>query len=195
MEISRFCQIPDQNGTIQLDGQENHGCMAFENAKEKGTAMDDQKMIELIIKIEPMLYRIAKYHLKCREDREDAVQECLYKVWKNRNELRQPQFFCTWVVRILKNECMTIGRKLEKKADWLDEDMADVQMDIEQRLEYKEIYRVLEMVPEESKHIIFLRFYDGYKYKEIAQMRSIPLGTVVSRMHRSLQHVRKLLSA
>lgn len=75
--------------------------------------MDDQKMIELMIGLEPLLHQIAKQHLRCREDQEDAVQECLYKVWKNRKTLRQPQFFRTWAVRILKNECMTIGRKLE----------------------------------------------------------------------------------
>ena len=157
--------------------------------------MNDDKMLELIIKIEPMLYRIAKCHLRSREDQEDAVQECLYKVWKNRKTLRQPQFFCTWVVRILKNECMTIGRKLEKKTDWFGEDEVDAQMDMDRQLEYEEMYRALDRMHDETRRIIFLRFCDGYKYREIAQMRSIPLGTVVSRTHRSLQHVRRFLSA
>ena len=169
--------------------------MAFDDAKEKGTAMDDQKMIELIIKIEPMLHRIAKRYLRCREDQEDAVQECLYKMWKNRKMLRQPQYFKTWAVRILKNECMTIGRKLERKEDRLDENIVAVQPDMERKLEYEAMYQALEEVHRESRNIIFLRFCDGYKYKEIAEMKAIPLGTVVSRVHHSLHRVRRILSA
>ena len=169
--------------------------MAFDDAKEKGTAMDDQKMIELIIKIEPMLHRIAKRYLRCREDQEDAVQECLYKMWKNRKMLRQPQYFKTWAVRILKNECMTIGRKLERKEDRLDETIMAVQPDIDRQLEYEAMYQALEEVHRESRNIIFLRFCDGYKYKEIAEMKAIPLGTVVSRVHHSLHRVRRILSA
>ena len=172
-----------------------HGHMTFDDAEEEGTVMDDERMIELIIEIEPMLYRIAKKHLRSRADQEDAVQECLYKVWKNRNTLRQPQFFKTWAVRILKNECLTIGRKLErKKKDWVDENEFVVQADMDQKFEYEEMYRALNMVHHECKRIIFLRFCDGYKYDEIARMRSIPLGTVVSRVHRSLHRVRRILS-
>lgn len=157
--------------------------------------MDDQKMIELMIGLEPLLHRIAKQHLRCHEDQEDAVQECLYKVWKNRKTLRQPQFFRTWAVRILKNECMTIGRKLERKEDRLDENIVAVQPDMERKLEYEAMYQALEEVHRESRNIIFLRFCAGYKYKEIAEMKAMPLGTVVSRAHRSLHRVRRILSA
>ena len=157
--------------------------------------MDDQKMIELMIGLEPLLHRIAKQHLRCHEDQEDAVQECLYKVWKNRKTLRQPQFFRTWAVRILKNECMTIGRKLERKEDRLDENIVAVQPDMERQLEYEAMYQALEEVHRESRNIIFLRFRGGYKYKEIAEMKAMPVGTVVSRAHRSLHHVRRILSA
>lgn len=168
--------------------------MAFDDAKEKGTAMDDQKMIELIIAIEPMLYRIAKRHLRCREDQEDAVQECLYKVWKNRKMLRQPQYFKTWAVRILKNECMTIGRKLERKEDRLDENASAIQVDMDKQLEYEAMYQALEEVHYENRNIIFLHFCSGYKYKEIAEMTATPLGTIVTRAHRSLKRVRRMLS-
>lgn len=157
--------------------------------------MDDQKMIELMIGLEPLLHRIAKQHLRCREDQEDAIQECLYKVWKNRKTLRQPQFFRTWAVRILKNECMTTGRKLERKEDRLDENVIAVQSDMDRQLEYETMYQALEEVHRESRNIIFLRFCAGYKYKEIAEMKAMPLGTVVSRAHRSLHRVRRILSA
>lgn len=157
--------------------------------------MDDQKMIELMIGLEPLLHRIAKQHLRSHEDQEDAVQEGLYKVWKNRKTLRQPQFFRTWAVRILKNECMTIGRKIERKEDWLDENIVAVQPDMERKLEYEAMYQALEEMYHESRNIIDLRFCAGYKYKEIAEMKAMPLGTFVSRAHRSLHRVRRILSA
>lgn len=172
-----------------------HGYMSFDDAEEEGTVMDDRKMIELIIEIEPMLYRIAKQHLRSREDQEDAVQECLYKVWKNRKMLRQPQYFKTWAVRILKNECMTIGRKLERKEDRLDENASAIQVDMDKQLEYEAMYQALEEVHYENRNIIFLHFCSGYKYKEIAEMTATPLGTVVTRAHRSLKCVRRMLSA
>lgn len=98
-------------------------------------------------------------------------------------------------MRILKNECMTIGRKLERKEDRLDENVIAVQPDMDRQLEYEAMYQALEEVHRESRNIIFLRFCAGYKYKEIAEMKAMPLGTVVSRAHRSLHRVKRILSA
>ena len=45
------------------------------------------------------------------EDRRDALQETALKAWRARGQLRNEQYFTTWLVRILMNECRSLSRK------------------------------------------------------------------------------------
>ena len=51
----------------------------------------------------------------------------------------------------------------------------------------------LEKLDEETREIIMLRFYSQLSFKEIAQMRSEPIGTTLSKMHRALKKLRELM--
>ena len=54
---------------------------------------------------ERRLYRVARTMLRSDADCEDAVQEALLKAWSKLGSLREEQFFETWLIRILINEC------------------------------------------------------------------------------------------
>ena len=75
---------------------------------------------KLIISIEKDLYKIARMRLNYEEDIEDAVQETIIQVYRNIPKVKQPQYFKTWVVRILINNCNKIYKKtlLEKKVQY-----------------------------------------------------------------------------
>ena len=51
----------------------------------------------------------------------------------------------------------------------------------------------LEKLDEDSKELIMLRFYSALSFKEIAEMRSEPIGTTLSKVHRALKKLRKLM--
>ena len=57
------------------------------------------------------LYRVSCGLLRGEADREDAVQETILRAWEKLDTLKHEEFFQTWVVRILINECRSIGRQ------------------------------------------------------------------------------------
>lgn len=59
----------------------------------------------LIKNSEASMYRVAKSFLKTDTDCADAIQETILKAYKMIRSLKQPQYFKTWLIRILINEC------------------------------------------------------------------------------------------
>ncbi len=57
------------------------------------------------------IYKVAKGILHSEDDVEDAIQNTVIKVFENIKTLKQDEFFETWMIRILINECNNIMRK------------------------------------------------------------------------------------
>jgi len=76
--------------------------------------MNSEEFVARVETIRPMLYRVCCMQLYEPADREDAIQEAIFKAWKKRYSLREPQYFNTWFVRILVNECHNIQRRRKR---------------------------------------------------------------------------------
>lgn len=74
--------------------------------------MDERYFTQKLLDSEAMLYRIACTLLRNEEDRRDALQETALKAWRARGQLRNEQYFTTWLVRILMNECRSLSLSL-----------------------------------------------------------------------------------
>ena len=73
---------------------------------------------EFAARVEAMrtkLYRICCMQLHDPSDREDAIQEAIFKAWKKRASLREPRYFDTWFIRILINECHNIQKRSKRR--------------------------------------------------------------------------------
>ena len=57
------------------------------------------------------MYRVAATLLRGHHDRQDAVQECIWKAWRNLRYLRDDAAFRPWLMRILINECRNLARR------------------------------------------------------------------------------------
>ena len=57
------------------------------------------------------MYRVAATMLRGHHDRQDAVQECIWKAWRNLRYLRDDAAFRPWLMRILINECRNLARR------------------------------------------------------------------------------------
>lgn len=57
------------------------------------------------------MYRIAYRILQNKEDTDDAVQETLYRAYTNLESIRKPEYFKTWIIRILMNTSYEILKK------------------------------------------------------------------------------------
>jgi len=160
---------------------------------QKGNKGDKQvtcdEFSKRIVAMMQTLYRVSYTQLSQSCDRDEAVQECLYKAWKKRHQLRDERYMQTWVIRILINECHNIQKKRNRElpVDEMPERIAPPDVDYE-------LHDALFSLNETLRLPILLHYVEGFSIKEIAQILRVPQGTVKSRMMRGRQELKKILS-
>lgn len=143
---------------------------------------------EFAIRVESVrmkLYKTALVYLENETLAMDAVDESVYKALCSKWRLRQPEYFDTWITRILINECYNELRR-QKRFQPLEE-LPDTATETFDSLPLKEAIRRL---PKELKDVIILRFFGGYTVAETSQALHIPPGTVATRQRKALQLLR-----
>ena len=135
------------------------------------------------------LYKTALLYLDSESRAQDAVDEAVYKRLRSCWRLRQPEYFDTWLTRILINVCkdeLRRGRRfvpLEEVPEGAAEDY--------DALPLKE---ALSKLPPQLKEVVILRYFTGYTLEETAAALEIPRGTVATRQRKALQLLRLELS-
>jgi len=148
-------------------------------------AVDNQEFARRIETIRTKLYKTALIYLGSESLAMDAVDEAVYKALCGKGKLRQPDFFDTWITRILINECYNELRR-QKRFQPLEE-LPDMTVEAFDSLSLKE---AIGKLPGELKDVIILRYFGGYTVAETAQALQIPPGTVATRQRRALQLLR-----
>ena len=148
----------------------------------------------LIKHFEHLLYKVAKSILQSDDDCADAIQEAILKAYKSIDNLREIQFFKTWLIRILINECHNIN-KVKSKLISIHEIgetacQKSVITNIDDNIEIQEVITCLE---NDLKSVVVLYYFEEFSIKEISNMLDIPEGTVKSRLSRARLKLRVYL--
>lgn len=131
--------------------------------------------------------------LKNDDDTCDAIQETLVSAYKNLKSLREPQYFSSWIIKILINKSYDIIRK-NKKVKYLNE-----KMQIEEETYYdiysseSELENVLTQLDENLRLVVVLYYYDDLSVADISKILNIPEGTVKSRLSRARDKIYKII--
>lgn len=143
--------------------------------------LTEQEYIKRAETLKGRLYRAAVLTLGSESAAVDAVDEAVYKGFRAYKKLRQPEFFDTWLTRILINVCNTELRRRKRELSMSElPDTAQEQFDA---LPLKEAVRRL---PKDLREVIILRYFTGLTLEETAKTLDIPRGTVSSRQKKAL---------
>jgi RNA polymerase sigma-70 factor (ECF subfamily) len=145
----------------------------------------EDKFIIQMDAMKQQLYRIAFLYLKNESSALEAVDETIYLSYKNLRKLREPQFFKTWVTRILINVCKKELR--HKKKEELLEVLPEQGHEDYDSLPLKE---AISKLPGELQLIINLRYFNDYTLAETARILKLPQGTVATRQRKALSLLR-----
>ena len=132
------------------------------------------------------LYRTAYLYLGSEADALEAVDEAVYQALRALKKLRQPEFFDTWITRILLNECHKELRRRKRLAP----EEALPETDGPDAYDGLPLRDAIRRLPEDLRAVIILRFFAGLSQAETAAALEVPQGTVATRQRRALQLLR-----
>jgi RNA polymerase sigma-70 factor (ECF subfamily) len=151
---------------------------------------DAEAFISLMEECKMSFRRIAFGYLGNDEDAADAIQDTILDAFEHIGTLRKAEYFKTWVMRILINNCTRTYRR-NKKSVTLKENVEIEGYDTGRAdVEFKEM---LMSLPEDSRPIFQLYFGEQFTTKEIAEILSLKENTVKSRIHRGKEQLRMSL--
>lgn len=144
-------------------------------------------------------------------DAEDLVQETALKAYRFFHKFELGTNFRAWIYRILTNNYINVYRKHKKAPNPVDIDKVNFKLEEEgtdywDRLNDRnnghayadlfddEINCAIDNLPDEYKIVVLLSDVESLSYKEIAGIIDVPIGTVMSRLHRGRKMLQKRLS-
>lgn len=151
--------------------------------------MDDKEFAAHTEQLKARLYRTAFIYLGSEAMAVDAVDEAVYRGLTGLKKLRQPEYFDTWMTRILINECKKELRRRKREQPL--EALPEMAVEEYDALPLKEAIRCLSP---ELKEVVILRYFAGFTLVETAKSLNLPQGTVVTRQRRALALLKLELS-
>mgnify|MGYP000437176283 FL=1 len=162
----------------------------------KSIAKDEKAFKSLIYLIQPEMYKIAKIKLKKEEYIYDVIQETIILIYKHLKKLKNKEFFRTWSMRILINECNKLYRKIEKKRKKFINyaEKEEMQYECFESIEAEiNMNKLLDCLNDYEKIVVTLYYKDNYTTKEISDILNEPEGTIKSRIHRAKEKMKKYI--
>ncbi len=157
----------------------------------------------------PNLYGAALRLTRNPQDAEDLVQEAYLRAYRGFAGFQEGTNLRAWMYRILTNTFINAYRKKQREPvtvqdddieDWYLFDRlgeagvgASAESEVLEKLPDEDVQRALEALPESFRMAVLLADVEGFSYKEIAEILEIPIGTVMSRLHRGRKALQKAL--
>lgn len=147
---------------------------------------DDEALVDYLKSISSLLMKTSMALLGDKDQAKDCISETIAKVYKQRRKVKQPEFFQTWIIRILINECKD-ELKRNHRYIALPEDF-DIPSPQEE--DYSFVKETMEKLPFELKQILVLKFFNQLTFKEISAVLIIPESTIKSRYALALKKMK-----
>ncbi|KAA0564647.1 sigma-70 family RNA polymerase sigma factor [Bacillus sp. CH30_1T] len=139
------------------------------------------------------LYRTAYLYVRNREDALDVVQETSYKAFLSISQLKNEEFFLTWLTKILINCSYDVLRRNKKELPF--NNMTNLTSDSqrEKREEILDLLEAINRLNEKHKNAIILFYFHDLSIREIAKALNLPESTVKTNLRRGKERLKKLL--
>ena len=173
------------------------------------SARDRVRFEEDALELSDQVYRVARHLAGSREEAEDLMQEAYARAFRSWRSFQPGTNLRAWLLRILTNLNIDRGRKLQRtpetqpleesdyflynKLEEANGGAADEERVVE-RLSQDDIVSALSSVPHDFRDVVVLVDIGDFTYADAAQILDIPIGTVMSRLHRGRRILKQELA-
>jgi RNA polymerase sigma-70 factor (ECF subfamily) len=160
-------------------------------------ARDRVRFEEEALELADQVYRVARRLVSTREEAEDLMQETYARAFRSWSSFQPGTNMRAWLLRILTNLNIDRGRRVQRAPDTqpleegdyflynkLEEDGGSAEGRVDDRLSQDDAVAALSAVPHDFRDVIVLVDIGDFSYADAAQILEIPIGTVMSRLHR-----------
>ena len=178
-------------------------------ARIASEARDRVRFEEEALALSDQVYRVARHLANSREEAEDLVQETYARAFRSWRSFTPGTNLRAWLLRILTNLNIDRGRRsqrapqttpLEANDYYLYDKLAETdgvasdEEKVVERLSQDDIVSALSAVPHDFRDAIVLVDIGDFSYADAAQILDIPIGTVMSRLHRGRRILKRELA-
>jgi RNA polymerase sigma-70 factor (ECF subfamily) len=171
-------------------------------------ARDRVRFEEEALGLADQVYRVARHLAGSREEADDLVQETYARAFRSWQSFTPGTNLRAWLLRILTNLNIDRGRRsqrapqtqaLEANDYYLYDKLAETEGTTDEervveRLSQDDIVTALADVPHDFRDVIVLVDIGDFSYQDAAQILDIPIGTVMSRLHRGRRILKRGLA-
>ena len=161
-------------------------------------ARDRVRFEEEALELSDQVYRVARRLVDSREEAEDLMQETYARAFRSWRSYTPGTNLRAWLLRILTNLNIDRGRRKQRSPEMqpleegdyflynrLEESGAGTDEErVVEQLSQDGVVEALAAVPKDFRDVIVLVDIGEFSYKDAAQILDIPVGTVMSRLHR-----------
>jgi RNA polymerase sigma factor (sigma-70 family) len=148
----------------------------------------------------PALYGIVLKVVKDEEKAADAMQDTFLKIWKNISSYNAEKgTLFTWILNVARNTAIDKLR-LDSKTEKVVSLSVTSESDISPDVSFNPVVNVIDLraivsaLLPERRVLIEMVYFEGYTHEEVAESLKVPLGTVKSRIRKSLQELRLIFA-
>ena len=180
---------------------------------ETGTTTEgrhlEQRFERDALPLMPELYAAAMRLTRNPSDAEDLLQEAYLRAYRGFGSFQEGTNLRAWLYRILTNAYINTYRKRQREPQTISSDDApewylydqlseagaepSAETEVLESLPDAEVQDALAELPEQFRMAVLLADVEGFSYKEIAEILEVPIGTVMSRLHRGRRALEKRL--
>ena len=173
-------------------------------------ARDRVHFEEEALELADQVYRVARRLVSTREEAEDLMQETYARAFRAWRSFQPGTNLRAWLLRILTNLNIDRGRRQQRSPDLQPLEEGDYylynkleeagrepnveQERVDERLSQDDVVSALSAVPHDFRDVIVLVDIGDFSYADAAQILEIPIGTVMSRLHRGRRILKRELA-
>ncbi len=166
----------------------------MEELIKKAQQGDEECFTAIIIEIEQNLYKVARMRLNCNDDIDEAIQETIIQAFKSIKKLKKTEFFKSWIIKILINNCNKIYLKKIKHPtieynEKLDNDTYSSDININNL----DFYILIKTLNYKERISLTLRYLEDLTTKEISKILHEPESTIRNRISRAILKLKKII--
>ncbi|MBP3693907.1 MAG: RNA polymerase sigma factor [Thermoguttaceae bacterium] len=178
------------------------------------TTQDDSFLEQLIRRYEQDLYHYLRHFLGDAQLAEDVFQAAFLQIYLKSSQFELGRKFRPWLYMVATNQAIDLQRRnkrhqhasLEKNVQISGEELDGISLleilpgnvpspeeQIQKEEHARQIRNCVDQLPESLRTVLILIYYEGIKYREVAEILNIPVGTVKSRLHTAIKKLALML--